>query len=190
MDPPRPTLEWNDVVNYAFLSEFDLLRDARQDIRSRLWARPASRMAMDLYFKTQRAKEEIQRLNVEIPRVITYIRDERQYLHKKEAEYQGSHPHLSHQIKLYRIERCRFDAQHMQRFKDIAKLCGFTGTIRPGQHIHSDVENAIGDTEDNEVLRSCLDIEEMELDEDEEADEEDIAVGQALHDVIRVSIDS
>jgi len=78
----------------------------------------------------------------------------------------------------------------MQCFKDIAKLCGFTGMITPGQHIHSDVENAIGDTEDNEVLKSCLDIEEMELDEDEEADEEDIAVGQALHDVIRVSIDS
>lgn len=73
IDPPRPTLQWKDVVNYVFLSEFDLLRDARQDVRTRPWARPAGRMAMDLYFKIQRAKEEIDRLNIEIPRVITYI---------------------------------------------------------------------------------------------------------------------
>jgi hypothetical protein len=31
--PPRPTLRWEDVVEYAFLSDFDLLRDTRQDIR-------------------------------------------------------------------------------------------------------------------------------------------------------------
>src|ERR1700722_1773183 len=131
MNPPQPTLEWKDVINYAFLSEFDLLRGARQDVRTRPWARPASRMAMDLYFKIQRAKEEIERLNIEIPRVVTHIRDERQFLLKKEAEYWESHPILSHQIKLYRMERCRFDAQHMRRFKDIARLPGFTGTITP-----------------------------------------------------------
>src|ERR1700722_6349417 len=74
--PPRPTLEWSNIVNYAFLSEFDLLRDARQDIRDRPWSCPTGRMAMDLYFKIQRANEEIDRLNVEIQRLITYIQDE------------------------------------------------------------------------------------------------------------------
>jgi hypothetical protein len=30
--PPRTTLRWEDVVEYAFLSDFDLLCDTRQDI--------------------------------------------------------------------------------------------------------------------------------------------------------------
>jgi len=34
-----------------FLADFDLLRDARQDISQRPWATPAGRLAMDLYFK-------------------------------------------------------------------------------------------------------------------------------------------
>ena len=32
--PPRQELTWEEVVEYAFLADFDLLRDARQDIRS------------------------------------------------------------------------------------------------------------------------------------------------------------
>jgi hypothetical protein len=30
--PPGPTITWEEAVNYTFLAEFDLLRDARQDI--------------------------------------------------------------------------------------------------------------------------------------------------------------
>ena len=67
MCPPKPQLQWDQVVEYSFLSQFDLLRsDSREDISQRPWATPAGRLAMDLYFKVQRAHEEIQRLNVEI----------------------------------------------------------------------------------------------------------------------------
>lgn len=48
--PPRQLLDWEQVVEYAFLSDFDLLRDTRQDIRSRPWATPAARLAMDQSF--------------------------------------------------------------------------------------------------------------------------------------------
>lgn len=30
--PPCLTLKWEEVVEYVFLSDFDLLRDAQQDI--------------------------------------------------------------------------------------------------------------------------------------------------------------
>lgn len=59
MVPSRQLLDWEQVVEYAFLSDFDLLRDTRQDIRSRPWATPAARLAMDQAFKLRRAKEEI-----------------------------------------------------------------------------------------------------------------------------------
>ncbi|KAG6912822.1 hypothetical protein DXG01_011751, partial [Tephrocybe rancida] len=32
MSPPRPSLSWDQVVEHAYLADFDLLRDCRQDI--------------------------------------------------------------------------------------------------------------------------------------------------------------
>ena len=72
LQPPRTTLKWDDVAEYAFLSDFDLLRDTRQDIHTRLWATPAGRLALDTHFKIVRAREELERLNVEVQRVTTH----------------------------------------------------------------------------------------------------------------------
>jgi hypothetical protein len=66
LSPPHPYLSWNNVVESAFLADFDL-RDAHQDIHDRPWAAPACCLAMDQYFKLEHAHEEIQRLNIEIP---------------------------------------------------------------------------------------------------------------------------
>ncbi|KAJ7718976.1 hypothetical protein B0H14DRAFT_3098641 [Mycena olivaceomarginata] len=65
--PAMPHLSWEQVVEYAFLADFDILRDTRTEVQSRPWTRPAYRLAMDRYFKILRAREEIKRLNVEIP---------------------------------------------------------------------------------------------------------------------------
>lgn len=133
--PPRRTLQWSEVVEYAFLADFDLLRDTRQDIQLRPWAKPAARMAMDMYFKTQRAKEEIRRLNIEIRRVITYIRDEDIFLRAQESAVRLTDPLLAHQIHLYQNERGRFNEAHMQCFRATAKLHGFSGSLHPGTAI-------------------------------------------------------
>ena len=66
MRPCRRILKWEEVVEYAFLSDFDLLRDGRQDISQLPWALLMGRRVMDLHFKTCRAREEIKRLNIEI----------------------------------------------------------------------------------------------------------------------------
>ena len=50
--PPGPVIEWETVIDYTFLAEFDLLREGRQDIRKKPWATPAGQMTMDRYFKT------------------------------------------------------------------------------------------------------------------------------------------
>lgn len=70
-------LNMGDLLNMAYLAEFDLLKDAREDIRSEPWAHPATRVLTDKYFELLRAKEEIIRLNVEWRRVRTWIKDER-----------------------------------------------------------------------------------------------------------------
>ncbi|KAJ7200887.1 hypothetical protein GGX14DRAFT_342548, partial [Mycena pura] len=72
-DPRKPLLAWEEVVEYAFLSDFDLLRDSKGDVQRQPWTRLAYRTIMDKYFRLERAREEIKRLNLEIPRFITWI---------------------------------------------------------------------------------------------------------------------
>jgi len=95
MSPPRRTLQWQDIVEYAFLADFDLLRDSRNDIQSHQWA-TAGHLAMDLFFKIEQAHEEIACLNVEIRRVLTYIIDEDNFLLTAQAVVQRTNPLLAH----------------------------------------------------------------------------------------------
>jgi hypothetical protein len=53
---------------------------------------------MDLYFKIQRAREEIYRLNIEVRHVATYIRNEMHYLRNAKQNAQLSDPQITHQI--------------------------------------------------------------------------------------------
>ncbi|KAF7304501.1 hypothetical protein HMN09_00852700 [Mycena chlorophos] len=84
--PPKPLINWNDISKQNFLSDFTLLRESDSQILERPWARPVNRQLMDDYFRLVRAKEEIQRLDIEIKRTVTFIRDEGTFLRSKEGE--------------------------------------------------------------------------------------------------------
>ncbi|KAG1892860.1 uncharacterized protein F5891DRAFT_963824 [Suillus fuscotomentosus] len=137
LSSPRPALKWEDVVEYAFLTDFELLRDAHEDISQCPWATPSGRHAMDLYFKMCHAREEIERLNVEIRCVATYLQDERHYLEECEILLHTLHPGLAHQVQILRNTRGRFLDYHCQRLRDIVGLPGFSGTLLPGQALHN-----------------------------------------------------
>lgn len=66
LNPPQPPISWKDITQYTFLSEFDLLRHTRDDVRECIWAKPAVCGATAKFFKLCHAKEEVTRLNVEI----------------------------------------------------------------------------------------------------------------------------
>ena len=209
LTPPRQTLHWKDVVEYVFLADFDLLRDTRQDISQRPWATPAGRLAMDLYFKICRAAEEIKRLNVEIPRVATYIRDEDRYLRACEEQVRAFNPQLAHQITLHRMERGHFNLHHIRRLNDISKLRGFSGTIAPGESTDVSVGASAStpnikapDTPDAMVIDEVPVLlsgtiaqnliqedtqEQLEAEEDEEDAIEEIS--QVMYEVLHVSND-
>ncbi|KAJ3978297.1 hypothetical protein F5890DRAFT_1604152, partial [Lentinula detonsa] len=76
LKPPRKLLDWDDILNYTYLSEFNFLRESRADILDKPWAKPAVREAMSELFKLIRAGEEIDRLHVEIKRLLTYMKEE------------------------------------------------------------------------------------------------------------------
>ncbi|THU78591.1 hypothetical protein K435DRAFT_824088 [Dendrothele bispora CBS 962.96] len=132
LDPPGRQLDWESVVECTFLADFDLLCDVRRDVRDQEWADPAKRVVMDRYFKICRAREEIQRLNVEIRRVATYLCDEEAYLLQKEKELAITDPDLAHQIRIHRHRRGRFNEAHWRQLQETANLPGFSGTLKPG----------------------------------------------------------
>jgi len=59
LNPPRPSLDFKEVLDYSSLAEFDLLRDTRGTVQTRIWAQPAYRVAMGLHFKRKCARGEI-----------------------------------------------------------------------------------------------------------------------------------
>jgi hypothetical protein len=133
LEVPREPLSWEEVVDYTFLSDFDLLRTSHRDILTEGWAQPAGREAMDNYFKILRANKEIKRLNIEIPRLVTYMWDEEAFLFRQEERVRIEHGDaLAHQVALYRELQGRFNDGHRYRLLALSKLPGFLGSIMPG----------------------------------------------------------
>ncbi|KAK0235419.1 hypothetical protein EDD85DRAFT_922540 [Armillaria nabsnona] len=82
LSPPRLALQWDRVVEYVFLANFDLLRDVRQDMSDCKWATPAGRQAMDTYFKI----------------LVTYMHVENVHLCRREAAIADTDAALALQI--------------------------------------------------------------------------------------------
>jgi len=98
LSPPHRTLTLEEVVEYTFLSDFQLLQDTHEDISQCPWASPTACLVLDTYFKMCRAQEEIIRLNIEIHHFVTYPQDEDRYLCTCEEKLHTSHPTLAYQI--------------------------------------------------------------------------------------------
>jgi hypothetical protein len=155
---------------------------------------------MDLYFKIRRAREEIDRLNIEVRRVATYIRDETRYLRHAEKHTRSSDPRIAHQIQLYRMIRGRFTSHHKRRLRDIAGLSGFSDSILPGTSVDDrkgesasvwNLTELVAEGEDPSIRGDSTGIEEEQFnntpvdqeqaEEDEEAEEaEDELIQNAL----------
>ncbi len=147
----------------------------------------------------QHAREEIDRLNIEICRVVTYIADETIFLWTKESSLAQTNPLLAHQIAVYRLERGRANATHSARFAKLAKNSKFTGQVTKGRSIHlptisvescdetsSDIH--INDDEEDNAEDEADEGEDEEDDEDDEEEQEEEAFDIA-YEVIKVTSD-
>ncbi|KAG2060497.1 hypothetical protein BDR06DRAFT_979333 [Suillus hirtellus] len=179
LSPPHPALKWEDIVEYTFLADFELLHDACEDISQCLWATPSGCHAMDLYFKMCRMREEIKCLNVEIRRVATYLQDERHYLEECKMLLCTLHQGLAHQVQILWNTHGRFLDHHCQRLRDITGLPGFSRTLIPGQALYNGPGESVSSLGDEDRL------EDLEEEEDNEqlAEEE----SRTLQDILEVS---
>jgi hypothetical protein len=133
LDPPRPCLTWQDVVNNASLAEFDWLRETRQDIRELPWAQPIRREAMVLYFGIKRAEEEKCRLNVEIRRLITAMYDDHVDYYRAISANIVTNPTLAYNLSRIWRGRTRINTAIAMRLALTSRLVGFTGSLFPGE---------------------------------------------------------
>jgi len=156
---------------------------------------------MDLYFKMCRAREEICRLNIEVRRLVTYIRDEDKYLRECEDRLTVANPALAHQIAIHRNVRGRFNFRHLNRLHDISKLPGFTGTLVPGvsacmgagdsaslpdPHIPASMFAALAVHDPSSPVGADT---QEELDEEEVAEEVAEETSRSLQDIVLITDD-
>jgi hypothetical protein len=132
LNPPRSTLEWSRVSHYAFLEEFNLLADTRQDVRDKPWAQPAIRETMKRALRVKRAQEEIIECNRALKRLHTSIRDEKlhfeQILQKLREEGRG----IYGAVEKFVIYRTRVNDHLLRRIFQTYHLDGYTGDKVPG----------------------------------------------------------
>ncbi|KAK7028351.1 hypothetical protein R3P38DRAFT_3314844 [Favolaschia claudopus] len=198
MQPPKPTLEWEEVVEYAFLADFDLLREGREDIREEKWAQPAGRAAMDQHYKLLRADEEIQRLNVEIRRLVTHMRDEEKFLTREEGRLQEEGKGaLAYQVRLLREERGRFTERHTAQLVKLRSIPGFTGSLTPGVSISRERHEPVARNQDTDMPPPSTPQPELESTQsgdddgdDDNSGDEDYDLAEAFLNIIRISQDS
>ncbi|KAF5341224.1 hypothetical protein D9611_005927 [Ephemerocybe angulata] len=149
LKPRAPKLTWDQVVEYAFLADFDLLRDSRQDVRNRPWAQPVPRAIMHQWFKIERAKEEVERVKIEIRRVVTFIADERRFLARALESLTAQDPTLAVHLSRHIHRRTLFFDTHLKRFRRLEQQePGLNLNLSPGVPVSKDLRpvpvNAVG----------------------------------------------
>ena len=134
-------LDFQQVVEYSFLSEFELLHTSRNDITQRPWAHPLVRNAMISWMKTQRAKEEITRLNVEARRLMTYIRDSSVAQQNAIQHLCKTDPALATELQERHDAQSSINTLLLQQLRKMQLLPGFSGWRTPGMRAGSILED-------------------------------------------------
>lgn len=129
---PRPSLSVLDILSYSFLAEFDILRDSRDDIRQKAWANPSVRVIIEKYHRYLRAKEEILRLNIELRRLRTWIRDDEMVVSAALQGLRVSDPPLAYEISRRLRMRQLVHMKIESRLTRIEAMNAFSGIVGCG----------------------------------------------------------
>ncbi|KAF8878306.1 hypothetical protein BD779DRAFT_1613056 [Infundibulicybe gibba] len=125
--PPRPAIHWSDIASYSFLGEFDLLRQSRGDVQQQPWAQPAHREATVKYFKLCHAKEEIDRLNLEIRRLAASMQEEQDKVELCIKNLLTTNRPLAAEMQRWWMKRLAVNKVHKMRLAALKFLDGYMG---------------------------------------------------------------
>ena len=122
--------------------------------------------------------------------MVTYIRDEDKFLRSKEAEVILVNPGLARQVKIHRMERGRFNAQHMERFRKLAFLPGFSGSIIPGTSIELGTAMDVDDAAEVSCQHGDDDTANIAEADDDDDDGEDEEIQAILIALMSLTVDA
>lgn len=147
LDPPRPTIDWSAASHYKFLEDFAFLQGAQDELRSKPWSEPLGREILKKARRIDRAREEIERCNVEVRRLYTSILDEHDLFSTAQQQLREQESPLCGVLDEFCDRRRRINLRHLQRLELISQLDGFTGSLvrgtREGIVIPSDSDSLI-----------------------------------------------
>jgi hypothetical protein len=174
--PPWEVIEYSEVASYAWLGEFDLLKNSHHCILEKPWASKGNREIANNFFKIQCAREEIWRLNVEVAWLSAWVDDEDAHLKSMFESLVDSDLTLSHEISCMYKECRRVNEVHCRRTQAICDLSGYCGSwgietrsiddhrggdademmedLRGTRSIEADEDDALGDEADR--LEACM----------------------------------
>ncbi|KAG2745373.1 hypothetical protein P692DRAFT_20651062, partial [Suillus brevipes Sb2] len=153
--PPQPVLDYSEVVGYASLGEFSLLKYSRYDVLAKPWTIPENRDMATKYFKVTRAHEEILRLNVEIRWLAHWIDHDDNKI-RSAIILATKDPLLVAELKDVYAKHHRTNNIHRQRLHKIYQLPRFTGEPLPQAPDPIELEDgscldsALGDVDDDD----------------------------------------
>ncbi|KAG1735668.1 uncharacterized protein EDB91DRAFT_1238175 [Suillus paluster] len=162
-DPPRPILDYSEVVGYACLGEFSLLKHSRHQILTKPWSVSANREMAAKYFKLVRSHEEIVRLNVEIKRLQSWVEHEdRSILNAIDSLLaDDTEALLVAELKEFHAKRHCINTNHRKHLQKIYALEGYTGE-RVQTIVHSTVPDGDKDDgQDDEVNEEAVRLEDL-----------------------------
>lgn len=182
MVPPRDEISWAQIVDKVFLAELDILKDTRQDIRRMAWTDPSHREAAALYFNIKRAKEEIERLNVEIRRLLTSMHDTHYDFLSAISTNVLTNPPLAYELHRQWLLLSKENEVVARRLLQTSLLEGFTGRLETGHRcgrmrdIPAFLPPPLWSVTVNKSTRSRSDEMDSEDSEWEDEEREDVAV--------------
>ncbi|KAG1812026.1 hypothetical protein EV424DRAFT_1473620 [Suillus variegatus] len=121
-NPQRPTLQYSEVMSYAALGEFEILKCSRYDILAKPWSNGTHREMANKYFKIIRAQKEITRLNA-------WVDTEDSDIERMATELDSTDTLLAAELRLLFNRQCRINDVHRNHLACIYSLPGYTGSI-------------------------------------------------------------
>lgn len=181
-------IDAKEVLEYVYIGQFDILRCSRRQVTSKPWTRPAEREALISYFRLQRAREEMERVKVEVKRLTTYMRDFKLHAERISSTLEEENRLLAHQF----MKRCRhrtsLDNVHIARLMELKLNHGLTGLLTPGIPLHlSDNSHATREPELSSQELDNHDFNSMDpynSDSGSNTDEEAVALASEAMDIV------
>ncbi|KAE9385876.1 hypothetical protein BT96DRAFT_840173, partial [Gymnopus androsaceus JB14] len=130
---PCQKITWDEIIDFSYLLEFNILHDTHEDVHERKWAKPQNQLLMSRFFKYIRAEEEIAWVHVEVKRLLTHMVDEEDEVCGRAKEVEAEDPALALQLRLYWKERAQYNSLHRSCLFAITKLALIMQTATTGQ---------------------------------------------------------